>query len=197
MESIINSINNILWSNALIALCLGTGLYFSLRTRFLQVRHLNEMVVLLAKGEKSDKGISSFQALCTSLAGRIGTGNIAGVATAIAMGGPGALFWMWAIAFLGAGSAFVESTLAQIYKEEDNGEYRGGPAYYIEKGMGVKWYAILFAVATLIAMGIFLPGVQSNSISAGIENAFGISKSISGLGIIILLGLIIFGGIKE
>ncbi|GAA0100638.1 alanine/glycine:cation symporter family protein [Paraclostridium bifermentans] len=197
MESIINSINNILWSNALIALCLGTGLYFSLRTRFLQVRHLNEMVVLLAKGEKSDKGISSFQALCTSLAGRIGTGNIAGVATAIAMGGPGALFWMWAIAFLGAGSAFVESTLAQIYKEEDNGEYRGGPAYYIEKGMGVKWYAILFAVATLIAMGVFLPGVQSNSISAGIENAFGISKSISGLGIIILLGLIIFGGIKR
>lgn len=197
MESIINSINNILWSNALIALCLGTGLYFSLRTRFLQVRHLNDMVVLLAKGEKSDKGISSFQALCTSLAGRIGTGNIAGVATAIAMGGPGALFWMWAIAFLGAGSAFVESTLAQIYKEEDNGEYRGGPAYYIEKGMGVKWYAILFAVATLIAMGVFLPGVQSNSISAGIENAFGISKSISGLGIIILLGLIIFGGIKR
>ncbi|TPB34268.1 sodium:alanine symporter, partial [Burkholderia pseudomallei] len=88
-------------------------------------------------------------------------------------------------------------TLAQIYKEEDNGEYRGGPAYYIEKGMGVKWYAILFAVATLIAMGVFLPGVQSNSISAGIENAFGISKSISGLGIIILLGLIIFGGIKR
>lgn len=103
------------------------------------------------------------------------------------MGGPGALFWMWDIAFLGAGSAFVESTLAQIYKEEDNGEYRGGPMYYIEKGMGVKWYAILFAVATLIAMGIFIPGVQSNSISAGIENAFGISKSISGLGIIILL----------
>ncbi|WP_250672849.1 alanine/glycine:cation symporter family protein [Paraclostridium ghonii] len=197
MESIINSINNILWSNALITLCLGAGLYFSLRTRFLQVRHLNEMVVLLAKGEKSEKGISSFQALCTSLAGRIGTGNIAGVATAIAMGGPGALFWMWAIAFLGAGSAFVESTLAQIYKEEDNGEYRGGPAYYIEKGMGMKWYAILFAVSTLVAMGIFLPGVQSNSISASIENAFGVSKSISGLGIIILLGLIIFGGIKR
>ncbi len=197
MENVVNAINSVIWSNWLIVLCLGTGLYFSFRTRFLQIRHIKEMVALLVKGEKSEQGISSFQALCTALAGRIGTGNIAGVATAIAMGGPGALFWMWAIAFLGAGSAFVESTLAQIYKEVDDGQYRGGPAYYIEKCMGLKWYACLFAVATVLATGIFLPGVQSNSIAIGIENAFGIDTWVSGILLVVLLGLIIFGGIKR
>jgi AGCS family alanine or glycine:cation symporter len=201
MEGIVNSINNVIWSNSLIYLCLGAGIYFSFRTRFSQVRHIKEMVTLLFKGEKSAEGISSFQALCTALAGRIGTGNIAGVATAIAMGGPGALFWMWAIAFLGAGSAFAESALAQIYKEEHDGQYRGGPAYYIEKGLGntkfSKWYGILFAVATVLATGIFLPGVQSNSIAVAVNNAFGISPSIIAAVIVILLSLIIFGGIKR
>lgn len=197
MENIVNSLNNIIWSNALIVLCLGTGLYFSLRTRFMQVRHLKEMVVLLLKGEKSEQGISSFQAICVSLAGRVGTGNIAGVATAIAMGGPGALFWMWAIAFLGAGSAFVESVLGQVYKEEVDGQYRGGPAYYIEKGMGQKWYAITFAVATVVAMGLFLPGVQSNSIATGVQNAFGVTPMVTGLALVALLALIIFGGLKR
>ena len=160
MERIVYAINDIIWSNWLVFLCLGSGIYFSFRTKFSQIRHLKEMVALLFKGEKSAQGISSFQALCTALAGRIGTGNIAGVATAIAMGGPGALFWMWAIAFLGAGSAFAESTLAQVYKEEHDGLYRGGPAYYIEKGLGntkfSKWYGILFALATVLATG-FIP----------------------------------------
>ncbi|MDK2563087.1 alanine/glycine:cation symporter family protein [Romboutsia sedimentorum] len=201
MEGIVNSINNVIWSNWLIYLCLGAGIYFSFRTRFSQVRHIKEMVTLLFKGEKSAEGISSFQALCTALAGRIGTGNIAGVATAIAMGGPGALFWMWAIAFLGAGSAFAESALAQIYKEEHDGQYRGGPAYYIEKGLGntkfSKWYGILFAVATVLATGVFLPGVQSNSIAVAVNNAFGISPSIIAAVIVVLLSLIIFGGIKR
>ncbi|CEH35471.1 alanine/glycine:cation symporter family protein [Romboutsia lituseburensis] len=197
MESVINAINSVIWSNWLIGLCLGAGIYFSCRTRFLQVRHIKEMVVLLVKGEKSEEGISSFQALCTALAGRIGTGNIAGVATAIAMGGPGALFWMWAIAFLGAGSAFVESTLAQIYKEVDDGQYRGGPAYYIEKCMGLKWYSILFAVATVLATGFFLPGVQANSIVIGVQNAFGMQTWMAGIFVVALLALIIFGGIKR
>lgn len=109
------------------------GLFFSIITRFLQVRHIKDMFVLMFKGEKSDKGISSFQAMSIALSGRVGTGNIAGTATAIGMGGPGAVFWMWAIAFIGAATAYVESTLAQIYKEEKETEYRGGPAYYIEK----------------------------------------------------------------
>ncbi|MDY2734797.1 alanine:cation symporter family protein, partial [Intestinibacter sp.] len=168
MENIVNAVNNVVWSNWLVYLCLLAGVYFSLRTKFSQIRNLKTMVKLLLNGEKSDEGISSFQGFCTALAGRIGTGNIAGVATAIAWGGPGALFWMWAIAFLGAGSAFAESTLGQLYKEQHEGQYRGGPAYYIEKGFGetgfAKAYALLFAIVTVIAIGVLLPGVQSNSI---------------------------------
>ena len=120
MEEVIGMLNDLVWSNALIILCLGSGLYFSIRTRFLQVRHIKEMIRLLFDGESSDSGVSSFQALSMSLAGRVGTGNIAGVATAIAFGGPGALFWMWIVAFFGASTAFIEATLAQIYKEKDN-----------------------------------------------------------------------------
>ncbi len=202
MEGVINTLNNIIWSTPLVVLCLVSGLYFSFRTKFSQVRNIKEMVMLLFKDKnQSSEGISSFQALCTALAGRIGTGNIAGVATAIAMGGPGALFWMWVIAFFGAGSALAESTLGQIYKEEDNGEFRGGPAYYIEKGLGKtkfsKAYGILFAVVTLIATGVLLPGVQSNSIASGINNAFNIDVSIVGIFVVILLAFIIFGGIKR
>ncbi|MGL5347333.1 MAG: alanine/glycine:cation symporter family protein [Peptostreptococcaceae bacterium] len=201
MEAIVTAVNNVIWSNWLVYLCLGAGIYFSCRTKFSQVRHIKEMVTLLFKGEKSKEGISSFQALCTALAGRIGTGNIAGVATAIAMGGPGALFWMWAIAFLGAGSAFAESALGQIYKEEHDGQYRGGPAYYIEKGFGnttfSKWYGILFAVVTVIAVGVLLPGVQSNSIATAVNNAFNINSWIVAGVLVVLLALIIFGGIKR
>ncbi|MEJ8555228.1 alanine/glycine:cation symporter family protein [Tepidibacter sp. Z1-5] len=197
MEHIVGIINGLIWSKALIILCLGAGIYFSIRTRFLQVRLIKDMVRLLFGGSSSEKGVSSFQAFALSVSGRVGTGNIAGVATAIAMGGPGALFWMWIIAFLGAGSAYVEATLAQIYKVEQDGEYRGGPAYYIEKGMNNKWYATIFVVATIIAMGFFLPGVQSNSIAAGLNNAFGINPIVTGIILVVFLGLIIFGGVKR
>ena len=197
MENIINQISNLIWSPALIYLCLGTGIYFSIRTRFLQIRHIKDMVRYLFTGGDSSQGVSSFQAFAMSVAGRVGTGNIAGVATAIAMGGPGALFWMWAIAFLGAGSSFIECALGQVYKEEINGEYRGGPAYYIEKAMGQKWYAIIFAVATVVGLGFFAPGVQSNSIAAGIENAFSISPAVTGGVVVVLLALIVFGGTKK
>ncbi len=197
MEQLINTVNGIIWSNALVYLCLGAGLYFSLRTRFLQVRHLKEMVRLLFGSKPSEQGVSSFQAFAVAVAGRVGTGNIAGVATAIAMGGPGAIFWMWAIAFLGAGSAYIESVLGQIYKIESDGQYRGGPAYYIDKGLGIKWYAKTFAIAAIIAMGFFLPGIQSNAIAVGMNNAFGISQSVMGIILVILLGLVIFGGIKR
>ncbi|MCP4746299.1 MAG: alanine:cation symporter family protein [Desulfobacteraceae bacterium] len=197
MGQIVDFLNGIIWSKALVYLCLGVGLYFSIISKFLQVRHIKEMVTLLFKGESSKEGISSFQALAVSVSGRVGTGNIAGVATAIALGGPGAVFWMWAIAFLGAGSAYVESVLAQIYKEKQDGEYRGGPAYYIEKGIGWKWYALLFAFSTVLAMGFFLPGVQSNSIAAGLKNAFGVNIYITGAGLAAFLGMIIFGGVKR
>jgi alanine or glycine:cation symporter, AGCS family len=197
MENLINSVNDIVWSNALIILCLGAGIYFSVITRFVQVRFIKEMIRLLFKGESSKKGISSFQAFSVAIAGRVGTGNIAGVATAIAMGGPGAVFWMWVIAFLGSASAFIEATLGQIYKQVKDGEYRGGPAYYIEKGLGIKWYAIVFAIATVISMTLFLPGVQSNSIALSVHTAFNIPVAVTGGIITFLLALIIFGGVRR
>ncbi|MBT2603259.1 alanine:cation symporter family protein [Bacillus sp. ISL-53] len=197
MSEFITALNGVLWSSPVIYILLGVGLLFSILTRFLQVRHIKEMVLLMFQGRSSEAGVSSFQALSIALSGRVGTGNIAGVATAIAFGGPGAVFWMWAIAFIGAASAFVESTLAQIYKVKQDGQYRGGPAYYIEKGIGWKWFAVLFAFAALIAMAILMPGVQSNSIAAGVENAFGIKPVFTGLAIVLLLGFIIFGGVKR
>jgi len=197
MDQIINAINDLVWSQALIILCLGAGIYFSIVTRFLQVRYFREMIRLLFKGQSSDKGVSSFQAFSIAIAGRVGTGNIAGVATAIAMGGPGAVFWMWMIAFLGSASAFVEATLGQIYKQVQDGQYRGGPAYYIEKGLGIKWYAIVFAVATILSTAALLPGVQSNNIAIGIQNAFDVPTAITGGIVTALLGLIIIGGVKR
>lgn len=210
MEAFFNWLNGIIWSNALIGLCLGAGLWFSFRTRFMQVRGLKEMVRLTVTGQKSDAGVSSFQALAISMAGRMGIGNIAGVATAIAWGGPGAVFWMWVMGFLGASTSYVESSLAQIYKEKDaEGRYRGGPAYYIEKAMGLKWYAMAFAIATIVATGLLLPGVQANAIadsatnvlcgSGGCEAAGGAGgmKLWIGLGVAAVLATIIFGGIKR
>ena len=197
MNEIVNAINGVIWSPALIYLCLGVGLYFSLRSRFLQLRHMKEMVRLMFQGKGNDAGVSSFQALSMTLAGRVGTGNIAGVATAITFGGPGALFWMWMVAFLGASSAFVESTLGQVYKEKINGEYRGGPAFYIEKGLGMKWYAWTFAIATIFACGVLLPGVQANSIGSSLQTAFDIDPNVTAAGLALLLGFIIFGGVKR
>ena len=198
MNDIVSSLNAIIWSPALIYLCLGAGLYFSIRTRFMQVRGIGEMIRLMFHGKRSKAGVSSFQALALSLSGRVGTGNIAGVATAITFGGPGAVFWMWMVAFLGASTAYIESTLGQIYKEvDDKGQYRGGPAYYIEKAMGQKWYAWIFAVATAIAMGLLLPGVQANSIASGVQNAWGVPPEVSAAVIVVALGFIIFGGVKR
>ena len=197
MNELVTSINGIIWSPALIAMCLGVGLYFSLRSRFLQVRHAKEMIRLMFEGKSSEQGVSSFQALSMTLAGRVGTGNIAGVATAITFGGPGAVFWMWMMAFLGASSAFVESTLGQVYKEQLNREYRGGPAFYIEKGLGMKWYAITFALATILATGLLLPGVQANSIAEGLHTATGLDRAYTGVGLALVLAFIIFGGVKR
>ncbi|MEH7180367.1 alanine/glycine:cation symporter family protein [Neobacillus vireti] len=197
IEQLVNGINGYLWSAPLIIFICAVGLYFSVRTRFLQIRHVKEMVRLLFSGKSSNEGVSSFQALAMSLSGRIGVGNIAGTATGIAFGGPGAVFWMWVITFIGAASAFVESTLAQIYKEKQDGEYRGGPAFYIEKGLGWKWFAVIFAIATLLAMAVLMPGIQANAIAEGVSNAFGIESSITGLVVVLLMGLIIFGGVKR
>ncbi len=197
MDKFVSSISSLVWSDIFIYLCLCTGLYFSIRTGFLQVAYLKDMLRLLFAKKQGDEGISSFQAFALAISGRVGTGNIIGVATAIFYGGPGALFWMWAIAFLGSASAFVEAMLGQVYKQKDGSEFRGGPAYYIEKGLGVKWYAALFAILTIISAGLLLPGVQSNAIASSIHNAFEIPTSYTGIAIVLLLVLIIFGGVKR
>ncbi len=197
MEDIINLLNGWIWSPALVGLCLFTGLLFSLRSRFVQVRKVREMWRLLFQGQADEAGISSFQALTLTLAGRVGTGNIAGVATAICFGGPGAVFWMWVSAFLGASTAFVESTLGQIYKEKIDGQYRGGPAFYIEKGLRIKPFAWVFAIVSILAMGVLAPGVQSNSIAAAWDQAFGIEPTTTSAIIASLLCLIIFGGLQR
>ena len=210
MQQFVNDVNAWVWSPALIYLALGAGLLFSVLTRFVQVRLFREMISLLFNNKSSDKGISSFQALAVSLSGRVGTGNIAGVAAAIGFGGPGAVFWMWVVAFLGAATAYIESALGQIYKEEDEGQYRGGPAYYIEKAMGQKWYAWVFALTTIVATGVLLPGVQANAITAAAEVAIGSgemvetavgtmseTKIITATVVVIVFGLIIFGGVKR
>lgn len=210
MQELVNTVNGIVWSNALIGLALGAGLFFSVVTRFVQIRLFREMIHLLFAGKETDRGISSFQALAVSLSGRVGTGNIAGVAAAIGFGGPGAIFWMWVVAFLGASTAYIESALGQIYKEEDEGQFRGGPAYYIEKALGWKWYAWIFAISTIVAVGLLLPGVQSNSIGNAAELAFGgerifessfgsisYTKLITAVLVVTVLGFIIFGGVKR
>lgn len=197
MNEFVSTINAIVWSPALVFLCLGAGLYFSVSTRFLQLRHFREMIRLIFQSKAGSTGISPFQALSMTLAGRVGTGNIAGVATAITFGGPGALFWMWVVAFLGASSAFVESTLGQVYKEKINGEYRGGPAFYIEKGLGIKWFAWTFAFTTILACGLLLPGVQANAIAASISTAFSVDTRITAIVLALLLGFIIFGGLRR
>ncbi|MBO6239182.1 MAG: sodium:alanine symporter family protein, partial [Bacteroidales bacterium] len=167
-ERIVSLINDIIWSPALVVLLVGAGLYFTFRTRFVQVRRFKEMVrsLFAKKKEKqadgSKKGISSFEAFCVALSGRVGTGNIVGVATALAFGGPGAIFWMWIIAFFGASTAFMESTLAQMYRFHHRNTFRGGPYSYIEHGMNLKWLAVLFAAVTVVANATLLPTVQAN-----------------------------------
>ncbi|WP_419570106.1 alanine/glycine:cation symporter family protein [Rheinheimera sp.] len=210
MNELVNAINGVIWSPALIYLCLGAGLFFSVMTRFAQLRHFKEMLKLLLNNSSSDKGISSFQALAVSLSGRVGVGNIAGVAAAIGFGGPGAVFWMWVVAFLGASTAYVESTLGQLYKVEQNGQYRGGPAYYFERCLGWKPLGVLFAVSAIIGCGLFLPGVQANAVGdaavrifgegAMVDTAFGLvgtNKLITLAVILMILGFIIFGGIRR
>ena len=201
-EKIVFVLNDIIWSPALVVLLVGAGLYFSIRTRFVQVRRFGLMIrSLFARAEKTpdgrQHGISSFEAFCVALSGRVGTGNIVGVATAIALGGPGAIFWMWIIAFFGASTAFVESTLAQQYKFRHATGYRGGPASYIEKGLGLRWLAIVFSVLVLVGYGTFLPTVQSNGMAAALGNSFQLSPLVSGLGLAFVLGLVIIGGIKS
>lgn len=199
MDKIVQQIYNIVWSPALIILLVGAGLYFTLRTRCVQIRRIGEMVRLLFKKPKGKEreGISSFQAFCIALSGRVGTGNIVGVATAIALGGPGAVFWMWVIAFLGASTAFMESTLAQKYKFKRGSEWRGGPASYIDEGLGCRWLGIVFAIFTIIGYGMLLAMVQANGVASAFDNSFSINPLWTGIGVVVLLAVVIVGGVRR
>lgn len=197
----INEINDILWTYILIAMLLGCALWFSIRTRFVQFRMLREMIVLLSesagKGKNGERHVSSFQAFAITIASRVGTGNLAGVATAIAIGGPGAVFWMWVIALLGASSAFIESTLGQLYKIRGKDSFIGGPAYYMKTGLKQAWLGMLFAILISVTFGFAFNSVQSNTICAAAEHAFGFSHVILGSILTALTLLIIFGGIHR
>ena len=191
MEQIINNVANLVWSDALVYLALGVGLYFTIVTRGVQFRYLGEMVRLLFEKQQSSAGISPFQAFCMSLSGRIGVGNIAGVATAIAAGGPGAVLWMNIMALLGGASAFIESTLAQVYKEKVDEQYRGGGPWYIERGLKQKGFALFVAVVVCLSYGVLVPGVQADTIVKSFHEAFGWSSYLTAAIILIPLALII------
>ena len=205
---IINLINEYLWSYLLIALLILSALYFTIRTKGVQFTMLGEMLRLLFNSGKSsndnrdanvskNKTVSSFQALMVSLASRVGTGNLAGVATAIAIGGPGAVFWMWIIAILGSANAFIESTLAQLYKVKGAKSYLGGPAYYIKYGIGQNWWAILFAILITVTFGLAYNSVQSNTIALATFNQFGWSRMIVGIVLTALSLAIVCGSIQR
>ncbi|GAK83873.1 sodium/alanine symporter [Vibrio ponticus] len=199
MTDLINLMNDLLWGSILVYLLVGVGVYFTIRLGFIQFRHFGHMFSVLKSSRKADNaGISSFQALCTSLAARVGTGNMAGVAVALTAGGPGAIFWMWLIAMLGMATAFAESTLAQLYKtKDDDGNYRGGPAYYMEKGLGMRWMGVLFSIFLIIAFGLVFNAVQANSIANAMHTAFGWEDKYVGMAVVVLSAVIIFGGIKR
>lgn len=200
-NSLINDINTFLWSYILIILLIGCGLYFTFSTRLVQLRLLPEMLRVLTGGighRPEGHAISSFQAFCISTASRVGVGNIAGVAIAIVTGGPGAVFWMWVIAFIGCATGFIESTLAQIYKlPRDNGAFHGGPAYYIQNALCQPKIAKLFAILLSVTFGLIYSSVQANTIALSVQNAFGIAPLVTAIILFILTGLVIFGGMTR
>ncbi len=199
IDGVIDFLNTIFWGYVLIYGLLAVGLFFTVRLGFVQFRHFPELFRSVLGSSKTDfAGITPFQALCTSLASRVGTGNLAGVAVALYLGGPGAIFWMWMVALVGLATAYSESTLAQLYKIKDaNGQYRGGPAFYISKGLGAPWAGAVFSVCLILAFGLVFNAVQANSIADSMQGAFGVGKLPVGIVLAVLAGIVIFGGIKQ
>ena len=201
MNELITTINDVIWSYVLIVALVGCGVWFTWRTRFVQFRMVGEMLRLLTESAvdtaKGTKHISSFQAFAVSVATRVGTGNLAGVATAIAIGGPGAVFWMWIIALIGSATAFVESTLAQLYKQKHKDSFIGGPAYYIQKGLKQRWMAVLFAILITLQFGLSNNSIQANTICGAMQEAFGWSPLWVGIALAAMALLIVFGGIQR
>ena len=199
MKEFIDAGNQLMWGSLLIWLLLGAGLLFTLMSRFIQLRHFAHTFGVMKRSFRREHGgISSFEAYCTSLGARVGTGNLAGVAVALELGGPGAVFWMWVTAMLGMATSFFESTLAQLFKVPNgDGSYRGGPAFYMQYGLGRRWMGVLFSVFLIIAYPIAFNGVQSNSMAVAVEQVTGIDPGWTGLVTAVVVGLVIFGGIRR
>lgn len=198
LNNFILSFNDFIWTYILIGMLIIIGLYFTFKTKFVQFKNIKDMFSLLSDGNSTDKNsVSSFQAFCISTASRVGTGNLAGIATAISIGGPGSIFWMWLIALIGSASSFIESTLAQIYKKKDGNNYIGGPAYYMERGLKKRWMGVIFSILITIAFGLVFNSVQANTITLSLNNSFGFSKTIIGLIITILTLAVILGGVNR
>lgn len=202
LNDILGKINDFMYTYLLLFLLVGTGIYFTVRSRFAQVRLLKEGFRILTEKAEGKKQVSSFQALMISTASRVGTGNIAGIATAVAAGGPGAVFWMWLMAVIGGASAFIESTLAQVYKTKDGKDFRGGPSYYMEKALGKRWMGVLFSILLIICFAYGFNGLQSYNMSSALEYYIpGYSESmypmIVGLILAVGTGLVIFGGVHR
>lgn len=201
INEFVSLVNNILWGDGqvLIIMLLACGIWFTVKLGGVQLRHFGHMFSLLKGSTTASKdGISSFQALCTSLSARVGTGNLAGVAVAISLGGSGAIFWMWMIALLGMATGFAESVLGQLYKVRDeNGEFRGGPAYYIKQGLNKTWLAVAFSLCLFFGYGFVFSAVQANTITDALNNAYSFPSEYVGLAIIALAALIVVGGLKS
>ena len=201
LYDLVDSINSILWNYIVIILLIGSGIFYTVRTKFVQVRMLKEMFKLTLGNigaKTTGKEVSGFQAFCVSTASRVGVGNIAGVAIAIVTGGPGAVFWMWVIAFIGCATGFVESTLAQIYKlPRGEGQFHGGPAYFIKNALHQPNVAKLFAVLISVTFGLIYVSVQANTIAQSVETAFGIGVTTTAAFVAVLTGLVIFGGVTR
>ncbi len=195
----LNALNDFLWGQLLIVVLVGVGLLFTLSSRFVQFRYFGRMFAVLKSGMHHEKGhVSSFQALVVSVAGRVGSGNIAGVAVAITLGGPGAIFWMWVIGLMGMATSFFECSLAQLFKRaEPDGTYRGGPAYYLQHGAGQKWLAIIYSLLLLVTFGLGFNALQSYVVATSVQSSFGIPTTVTGVIMALLLGATIFGGIKR
>ncbi|QLR41764.1 sodium:alanine symporter family protein [Enterobacter sp. RHBSTW-00994] len=182
MPDFLSFINEILWGSIMIYLLLGAGIWFTLRSGFIQFRYIRQFSKSLKNSVSPQPGgLTSFQALCTSLAARVGSGNLAGVALAISAGGPGAVFWMWVTAIIGMATSFAECSLAQLYKEQDkNGQFRGGPAWYMSRGLGMRWMGILFSLFLLLAYGLIFNTVQANSVAHALRYAFSCPEWLTG-----------------
>ncbi|AHE71854.1 sodium:alanine symporter [Enterobacter ludwigii] len=191
-------INEVLWGSIMIYLLLGAGIWFTLRSGFIQFRYIRKFGRSLKNSVTPQPGgLTSFQALCTSIAARLGSGNMAGVALAISAGGPGAVFWMWVTALIGMATSFAESALAQLYKEKDkNGQFRGGPAWYMARGLGMRWMGVLFSLFLLLAYGLIFNTVQANSVAHALRYAFACPEWITGLVLALCILLTISTGLK-